>query len=170
MNAQGRQSASTIPCILLVWPPLVLRQAQNDGPIAGNSAPFSAAGAAVRFPMAPIQCSLFWWIASGRSGCRRSCAGHIPRAQSRQRQPTSRASFVSYLHFGRKRSRKFALAFSRCIIPPRIRGSSFRSGRGQFAGKCGTIFAHGSSLNQNKFASLDLASQPVDQAVESKHG
>jgi hypothetical protein len=33
----------------------------------------------------------------------------------------------------------------------------------------GTIFAHCSSVNQNKFASMDVASKPFDQASKSKN-
>ena len=44
------------------------------------------------------------------------------------------------------------------MIPLKIRRSSSRSGPGWFVGKCGTIFVHCSSLNQNKFESMDLAS------------
>jgi hypothetical protein len=49
--------------------------------------------------------------------------------------------------------------FRTCMIPLRMRRSSLRAGPGWFVGKCGTIFAHCSSLNQNKFASMACGSQ-----------
>jgi DDE family transposase len=38
------------------------------------------------------------------------------------------------------------------MTPLKIRRSSFRSGPGWSVGKCGSIFAHCSSLNQNRLA------------------
>src|SRR6185369_8902606 len=57
--------------------------------------------------------------------------------------------------------------FRTCMIPLRMRRSSFRSGPGWFVGRCGMIFAHCSSSNQNKFESIRLGSLQVDQAIES---
>src|SRR5262249_19897621 len=57
--------------------------------------------------------------------------------------------------------------FKTCMIPLRMRRSSFRSGPGWFVGRCGMIFAHCSSSNQNKFESIGLGSLQVDQAIES---
>jgi hypothetical protein len=105
----------------------------------------------------------------GRAAANHFALQHIKRNLASGTQPRAPASFP-YHPFGRKRSWKFALALRTCMIPLRIHRSSFRSGPGWSAGKCGTIFAHCLSLNQNKFASRDLASQPVDQALESKHG
>src|ERR1700719_714345 len=55
-----------------------------------------------------------------------------------------------------------------CMILLKMRRSSLRSGPGWFVGKCGTIFTHCSSLNQNKFPSMALDLRAVDQAIESK--
>src|SRR5689334_18985257 len=52
------------------------------------------------------------------------------------------------------------------MIPLRMRRSSLRSGPGWLIGKCGTIFAHCSSLNQNSVEVIGLAPSP-DQAFES---
>jgi hypothetical protein len=41
-----------------------------------------------------------------------------------------------------------------CMIPLKIRRSSLRRGPGWLVGKCGSIFAHCSSLNQNQCASI----------------
>jgi len=43
------------------------------------------------------------------------------------------------------------------MIPLSIRRSSLRPGPGWLRGKCGSIFAHCSSLNQNKFSVSDSA-------------
>src|SRR5271163_2086701 len=57
--------------------------------------------------------------------------------------------------------------FRTCMIPLKMRRSSLRSGPGWFVGKCGTIFDHCSSLNQNKFESIDLVpsqlTKPLNQ-------
>jgi hypothetical protein len=53
------------------------------------------------------------------------------------------------------------------MIPLNMRRSSLRSGPGWFVGKCGTTFDHCSSVNQNKFESIDLAlsqlTKPLNQ-------
>jgi hypothetical protein len=79
---------------------------------------------------------------SARSDYRRTCAGRIPSGTC-PRQPT----------------------VSTCMMPLRIRRSYLRSGPGWFVGKCGTIFAHCSSVNQTKFASLDLASSSLTKRL-----
>jgi hypothetical protein len=44
--------------------------------------------------------------------------------------------------------------FSTCMIPLKLSRLSLRSGPGWFAGRCGSIFAHCSSLNQNECDSI----------------
>jgi hypothetical protein len=57
--------------------------------------------------------------------------------------------------------------FCTCMIPLKIRRSSFRAGPGWLVGKCGSIFDHCSSLNQNKSALIGLApnrlTKPLNQ-------
>jgi hypothetical protein len=54
------------------------------------------------------------------------------------------------------------------MIPLKIRRSSLRLGPGWLEGKCGTIFAHCSSLNQNKFASMAAAPQWLTKTLNQK--
>src|ERR1700730_11689626 len=83
--------------------------------------------------------------------------------------PASRASFVSYLPFGRKPSWKFAFAFSTCMIPLKISRSSLRRGPGWFAQKRldlrPLLIVEPKQMRFHR-----LASKSVDQPLESKHG
>jgi hypothetical protein len=55
------------------------------------------------------------------------------------------------------------------MIPLKMRRSFWRLGPGWLTGRCGMIFAHCVSLNQNKFVSMALA--PINrQAIESMYG
>jgi hypothetical protein len=110
-------------------------------------------GAAVDFYMAAVERNSFGRIA--RTGY--ACEYLLPNAFL---APTGEAvvdRLVRTVFFGAILPRQ--PIFSTCMIPLKIRRSSLRLGPGWLEGKCGTIFAHCSSLNQNKFASMAAVSQ-----------
>ena len=88
---------------------------------------------------------------SGQSDCRSSCGGRTPSGNrpsgSQPRAPTSFPIFPS----GGNQAGSLR---SHLHDPAQISRSSLRRGPGWFAGKSGSIFAHCSSLNQNKCASI----------------
>src|SRR5881398_3214799 len=113
--------------------------------------------------MAAVQRNLFGRIA----GTRDACKYLLPNAFL---TPTGKAvvdRLVRTIFFGQSCQRQ--PIFSTCMIPLKMRRSSLRLGPGWLKGKCGTIFAHCSSLNQNKFAPMTCPPKPVDQALEPKH-